>query len=144
MTGSAPGLLLASVPAVLGAVPAEEVLVIGVTRRSAARGDACIVRIPLPAEAEAELLLAACTTAIQWSVASGTQAVVLAAYADSSADLDSLAAQATATLAVFAGQANLLVLDALRVVDGRWWSYECDDPSCCPPEGTPIPTPEET
>ncbi|NYH44081.1 hypothetical protein HNR22_003808 [Micromonospora jinlongensis] len=27
------------------------------------------------------------------------------------------------------------VLDALRVTDGRWWSYLCTEPDCCPPEG---------
>ncbi len=26
--------------------------------------------------------------------------------------------------------------DALRVEDGRFWSYLCSDPECCPPEGT--------
>ncbi len=25
--------------------------------------------------------------------------------------------------------------DLLRVDDGRWWSYLCDSPGCCPPEG---------
>ncbi|WP_146754642.1 DUF4192 domain-containing protein, partial [Micromonospora noduli] len=30
---------------------------------------------------------------------------------------------------------GLHVLDALRVTDGRWWSYLCTEPECCPPEG---------
>ena len=30
---------------------------------------------------------------------------------------------------------GLQVLDALRVTDGRWWSYLCTEPDCCPPEG---------
>ncbi|MGC4797597.1 DUF4192 domain-containing protein [Micromonospora saelicesensis] len=30
---------------------------------------------------------------------------------------------------------GLHVLDALRVTDGRWWSYLCTEPDCCPPEG---------
>jgi len=30
------------------------------------------------------------------------------------------------------------VYDLLRVTDGRYWSYICDNPSCCPPEGTPF------
>ncbi|WFE32848.1 DUF4192 domain-containing protein [Micromonospora sp. WMMD975] len=34
-------------------------------------------------------------------------------------------------------EAGLIVLDALRVTDGRWWSYLCDEPACCPAEGTP-------
>ena len=31
--------------------------------------------------------------------------------------------------------AGLRVLDALRVTDGRYWSYLCVDPGCCPMEG---------
>ncbi|MFF0152533.1 DUF4192 domain-containing protein [Micromonospora sp. NPDC005203] len=31
--------------------------------------------------------------------------------------------------------AGLEVLDALRVTEGRWWSYLCTKPDCCPPEG---------
>lgn len=34
--------------------------------------------------------------------------------------------------------AGLPVKEALRIIDGRWWSYLCSDPNCCPPEGTPI------
>jgi hypothetical protein len=30
------------------------------------------------------------------------------------------------------------IKDALRVEDGRWWSYLCERPECCPPEGTPV------
>ncbi|SCL38930.1 protein of unknown function [Micromonospora pallida] len=50
------------------------------------------------------------------------------------------AAQVTATLDVLRPDldgAGLTVLDALRVEDGRYWSYLCPDPGCCPPEGTP-------
>ncbi|GGM00567.1 MULTISPECIES: DUF4192 domain-containing protein [Micromonospora] len=32
---------------------------------------------------------------------------------------------------------GLLLLDALRVADGRYWSYLCTETDCCPPEGTP-------
>lgn len=30
------------------------------------------------------------------------------------------------------------VKELLRVADGRWWSYLCENPECCPPEGTPF------
>lgn len=40
-----------------------------------------------------------------------------------------------AARAVFA-ERRVRVVDALRVHDGRYWSYVCDDPRCCPPEGT--------
>ena len=30
------------------------------------------------------------------------------------------------------------VRDVLRIQDGRYWSYLCQNPSCCPPDGTPF------
>src|SRR5262245_5002890 len=32
-------------------------------------------------------------------------------------------------------EAGVAVLEGLRVHDGRYWSYVCGNPSCCPPEG---------
>ena len=37
-----------------------------------------------------------------------------------------------------ARRAGLDLRDVLRVEDGRYWSYLCRDPSCCPPEGVPV------
>jgi hypothetical protein len=33
---------------------------------------------------------------------------------------------------------RVTIRDALRVTDGRYWSYLCDNPRCCPPEGVPF------
>jgi hypothetical protein len=33
---------------------------------------------------------------------------------------------------------ELDAIDVLAVSDGRWWSYQCGNDSCCPPEGTPV------
>jgi hypothetical protein len=33
-------------------------------------------------------------------------------------------------------KAGITVREALRVQDGRYWSYACADPECCPPDGT--------
>lgn len=33
---------------------------------------------------------------------------------------------------------GLELRDVLRVDDGRYWSYLCSEPSCCPPEGVPF------
>jgi hypothetical protein len=35
------------------------------------------------------------------------------------------------------------LLDTLTIVGDRWRSLACTDPTCCPPEGTPVPTPTE-
>ncbi|MEV0899563.1 DUF4192 domain-containing protein [Actinoplanes sp. NPDC049802] len=32
--------------------------------------------------------------------------------------------------------AGVRIDDVLRVDGGRWWSYLCEDPGCCPPEGS--------
>jgi hypothetical protein len=37
-------------------------------------------------------------------------------------------------------RAGLVIQDLLRVEDGRYWSYLCRDPQCCPVDGTPFTT----
>jgi Domain of unknown function (DUF4192) len=34
--------------------------------------------------------------------------------------------------------AGVTVQEVLRVADGRYWSYQCGDPTCCPPEGVAV------
>ena len=34
--------------------------------------------------------------------------------------------------------AGVAPLDVLFVADGRWWSFLCDRPACCPPDGSPV------
>lgn len=34
--------------------------------------------------------------------------------------------------------AGVAPLDVLFVADGRWWSFLCDRPACCPAEGSPV------
>ncbi|MDX6284810.1 MAG: hypothetical protein QOG53_295 [Frankiales bacterium] len=33
---------------------------------------------------------------------------------------------------------GIAVMDALLIRDGRWWSYLCEDVTCCPVDGTPV------
>ena len=39
------------------------------------------------------------------------------------------------------GTAGIRLHDLLRVEDGRYWSYQCPDPACCPADGAPLATP---
>ena len=41
-------------------------------------------------------------------------------------------------LRVAAPRAALRLHDVVRVQDGRYWSYLCREPSCCPPDGVPF------
>ncbi|MEU1672840.1 DUF4192 domain-containing protein [Streptomyces roseifaciens] len=39
------------------------------------------------------------------------------------------------------GRLDMPVHEALCISDGRFWSYCCPDPRCCPPDGTPLSLP---
>lgn len=82
---------------------------------------------------------AAVGRAVAAAVADRVTHLAVVAYADDARLTDSTAARTAATAVVAAEAAGLRVLDALSVADGRWRSYDCTNPSCCPPEGHPIP-----
>jgi hypothetical protein len=63
----------------------------------------------------------------------GWTAVICAAYSDDRAVVDALMVPLTARLS-----STIAVIEALGVGHGRWWSYTCSDPSCCPVDGTPF------
>ncbi|TYB36818.1 DUF4192 domain-containing protein [Micromonospora sp. AP08] len=121
-----PADLVAAVPYLLGFHPADSVVVVAVRGRRvvfAARGD-----LPEPgADPRPAARHLAEVVARQ-----GTDAATVIGYGP--------AARVTAAVDAVGealDRAGLLVLDALRVTDGRWWSYLCAEPACCPPEGTP-------
>jgi hypothetical protein len=43
-------------------------------------------------------------------------------------------------LRTHAPSSGLEVAEIFRVENGRYWSYMCDEPGCCPPQGTPFDT----
>src|ERR1700712_4518919 len=51
--------------------------------------------------------------------------------------------QVVAALRSALRRARISLRDALRVSDGRWWSYLCHDPACCPPDGSPMKSVDE-
>jgi hypothetical protein len=46
-------------------------------------------------------------------------------------------------LRAMTGRYRLRLHDVLRVHDGRYWSYLCAEPSCCPAEGVPYDTADD-
>ena len=80
----------------------------------------------------------------------GTTGVFLVVYSDPAAGPDTLhravapepaAPPSSALVVALAGEleaCGIEVQDAWHVGGGRWRSYLCADPSCCPPEGKPL------
>ncbi|MFC0029810.1 DUF4192 domain-containing protein [Micromonospora chaiyaphumensis] len=120
-----PADLVAAVPYLLGFHPADSVVVVAMRGRRvvfAARGD-----LPEPGSDPG----AAARHLAEVVARQGTDAATVLGYGP--------AARVTGTVEAVGDaldRAGLLVLDALRVTDGRWWSYLCAEPACCPPEGT--------
>lgn len=127
MTARGPVPLLASLPGSLHREPGDELVVVGISNR--ARHVAVVVTVPN--EADDTVLGDACEQITRDRATSA----VLVGYGTDSKRL-ALVGGLLPTLGV-------LVLDVLAVHDGRWRSLACDDPSCCPPEGNPLPTPTE-
>jgi hypothetical protein len=120
-----PADLIAAVPYLLGFHPADSVVLVALRGKQiifAARAD-----LPSPgADPRPVSRYLAAVIGRQ-----GADAVTAIGYGP--------ATRVTATLDVLRPEldgAGLTVLDALRVEDGRYWSYLCTDPGCCPPEGT--------
>lgn len=126
-TVRSPADLIAAVPYLLGFHPSDSVVVLAFRDRRlefAARHD-------LPARRERAGSLARHLVTVV--ARQGLRRLAVVCYGTAfAADPMSRAVVAAAE------QRGLTVLDALRVADGRWWSYTCADAGCCPPEGTPF------
>ena len=53
-------------------------------------------------------------------------------------DLDDAGSFAVESTRAALDRAGITVTDELLVRERRWWSYRCDRPTCCPPEGTVV------
>jgi hypothetical protein len=97
------------------------------------------MRLDLPPAAEEALVAAEISQRV---VHVGASAVVLVVYtgARSRPRRGRLARSAlVGSLRHALDARHVDVQEALLVTDGRWWSYLCHDPVCCPTSGTPLP-----
>lgn len=122
-----PADLVAFTPYLLGFHPANSVVVVGFRAglvAFAARGD-----LPDPGDPVA----GAARELADLTARQPTDAVALLGYGPAGAVDPVLAAVHDATR-----ERGVRVLEVLRVAGGRWWSYLCRNPDCCPPEGVPV------
>lgn len=121
-----PADMVAAVPYLLGFHPADSVVVVAVRGRRvvfAARGD-----LPAPG-ADPGPAARHLAHVVARQDADAATVVGYGPAARVTGVVDAIGDALTAT--------GVVVLDALRVTEGRWFSYLCAEPSCCPPEGTP-------
>ncbi|MEV7228470.1 DUF4192 domain-containing protein [Polymorphospora sp. NPDC051019] len=123
-----PADLLAAVPYLIGFHPADSVVVVALRGSKivfAARGD-----LPTPGA----------SAPARDATARHLALVVARQRADSAMIVGYGAATRVTPTVELVGtalrEARLRVLEALRVTEGRYWSYLCDAVDCCPAEGT--------
>ena len=127
-----PSDILAVLPYQLGFHPRDSLVVVSLhgTRMG------LVQRIDLPAVEQAPRAVRALLPALLREAPDG---VLLLGYESTTGDaLPLIAAMGSA-----AGDVGLAVRDRIVVRDGRWSSLQCDDPSCCPAGGRPLPAAHE-
>jgi len=122
---SSPAGLLAVIPHLLGFTPADSLVVIGTSFEGRVK---IAFRYDLPATGGEAAGIAA--HAISVLARHDVTAAVAAGYGPGP-----LVTPAADAIRAAAARAGLDLRDVLRVHDGRYWSYLCTDPDCCPPRG---------
>jgi hypothetical protein len=119
--------LLATVPHLLGFTPESSFVIVGATRADRVQA-AFRYDLPDPPDSDAAAEIAAHAV----SVLAGHRLAVAVAVEYGPGRLVIPLADA---LRAAVSSAGIWLRDVLRVEDGRYWSYLCANPSCCPAEG---------
>jgi hypothetical protein len=125
---ASPAALLALVPQLLGFTPQDSLVVIGT---AAPRGPAGLtLRVDVPSRREQAEGVARELVSVM--VAGGFRQGVAAGYGPGS-----LVTPVADALLKHADDLGFRLTEVLRAEAGRYWSYLCQDPACCPAEGVP-------
>jgi len=125
---TSPGDILAVVPHLLGFHPAISLVVIGAGRPPQRIELAFRYNLPDPPDAGAAAEIAGHATAVLQQ--RGLSTVIGIGYGPGA-----LVTPVTDALAAAVAEAGLRMQELMRAEDGRYWSYLCANPDCCPPEG---------
>jgi len=126
-----PTSLLAVIPGLLGFDPGNSIVVIGTEPRTAQVRVTLRYDVPDPRHPKVAVALA--KHAVSLLTAQGVTSVAAVGYGP-----DAAVAPVAAALRERAATAGIAVTELLRADNGRYWSFVCTDPGCCPPEGTPF------
>ena len=130
---NSPDSILAVVPGLLGFEPGHSIVVIGVEPGS--RQVRVVLRYDVPDPAEPALAAALAADAVSLLTAQHVETAVAVGYGT-----DEQVAPVMAAMRGYAAEseAGLALVEQLRADSGRYWSYVCDDPGCCPADGVPF------
>jgi Domain of unknown function (DUF4192) len=122
--------LLATIPHLLGFTPGSSFVVVGVT--AAGRVQAAF-RYDLPDPPDAAATAHIAGHAVNVLAIHQLTTAVVAGYGSGR-----LVTPLADAVRAAAPRAGIRLHDVLRVEDGRYWSYLCTEPACCPAEGVPF------
>ena len=128
-TVRSPGDALAMIPYLLGFDPHHSVVVVAIDGPRRRFGH--IMRADLVEPDGAPGLVAYLVSVVE---AHAADCVLVAAYAERRDAADAVVPGLVAGLEAI----GVSVLEGLLTDGRRWWSYTCDSPRCCPPDGTPF------
>jgi len=131
LRADSPAALLAVIPQLLGFMPEASLVVIGTKPPDSSVKVTLRYDLPDPAGAG----IAADMAAHAAGVLAAQRLTTMVAVGYGPAALVDLVA---AALRDAARKAGISWHEFLRVENGRYWSYVCDDEACCPPEGKPF------
>jgi hypothetical protein len=126
-----PAAMLAVVPHLIGFTPASSVVIAG-GRGPRHRIDVTL-RFDLPDPPDHTLAEAIAGQAISVLTSQDFTTVVVIGYGPGP-----VVSPVADALRVAIARTSLEVRDILRVEDGRYFSYLCTNPDCCPPDGVPF------
>jgi hypothetical protein len=126
-----PAAMLAVIPHLLGFTPANSLIVVG--GRGPRRRIEATLRFDLPDPTSRAAAEAIASHTVSVLAGQGFTTVVAIGYGPGE-----LVTPLTRTLRRAITRTGLEVRDMLRVQDGRYWSYLCKNPACCPPDGVPF------
>jgi hypothetical protein len=127
---SGPGDLVATVPHLFGFVPTESVVLLGL--HGPRKRINLTLRLDLCPPEHDHVVAEDLARRVRCSEPDAVQIVVLTEAGDDGG------LPRRALVSELGAAVRLPVMDALLVRGGRWWSYLCQDPGCCPEAGTPV------
>lgn len=130
LRASGPAEILQVIPYLLGFHPEHSVVIV------AMRGKSVVVSARYDLDAPPEYAAPLCHSA----AAAGATGVLVALYDETITGHPLAHSAYRDELRALFDKYELNEVDALAVGGGRWWSYRCQDDSCCPLEGTELVT----